>query len=254
MSFIFHRNGDEFAMAAIIIVCLVLYNANSTAKEQQATGKLEIANISVFSGIGTITFSYVCQHSSFIVYNSLKDKSLESWTKVSRYSILLTGIISISFAVGAYLAFRDQTEPDVLKSFHNSKFFIDFARFLLGITMIFTYPMENFVFRHCVSEINRVYIGSSLLHPHIIAFTCWIVVLLIGLSFEDLGFVFELTGSISGIAIAFIFPALCYFTTRRIHTQGVFESKFYFVCNFLMLTLGVFVMIFGTFQSISNIL
>lgn len=243
-------------LAEILLVIVVVYHAPQASKQQNAQGELLLGRTTVFSGVGTIAFAYLCQHSSFIVFNTLKTPNKESWRKVAKYSLIATGIISLTLSIGAFICFLNQTEPDILKSFHENQIFIDFARILLGITMVFTYPMENFVFRHCFTELGSRYFNvTTVTNRYLFTLStvlCWIFSLLIALNFENLGLIFELIGSISGVSLGFIIPSLCYFKTKKYYKVEEFESNMFYYGNVIMFWFGLSVMIIGTIQALTK--
>ena len=64
-----------------------------------------------------MAFAFVCQHSTFIVFNTLQQPTLENWVTVSRISLVTSGIVSLVTALVGYLSFFDSTEANILNSF-----------------------------------------------------------------------------------------------------------------------------------------
>ena len=89
-----------------------------------------------------------CQHSAFIVANSLENKTRQRWSWVTKQSIGLSAILCAILGICGYLGFLNQTKGDVLNNFPLGTVQADGARILLAFTMFFTYPMESFVARH----------------------------------------------------------------------------------------------------------
>merc|ERR1719150_2512476 len=121
--------------------------------------------------------------------------------------------------IAGYLAFRDTTDGDILNNFSYKNDFINVARFLLALTMVFIYPMESYVCRHVIFEIffadapkgswrlelaksSRKYLlpGLSLL--------LWIIAVSIGANISETGVILELTGAIGASLLAYVFPCL----------------------------------------------
>lgn len=143
-------------LADVLLIIIVLIVAPSTAHKEGLSihaDDLSIMNTTVFAGIGTFSFALICQHNSFLVFKSLKVPSSENWLFVSYASILTALILCFCFAVSGYLNFLDETKGDLLKNFPDDSNSIGFARALLAICMILTYPMECFVSRHCLLSI-----------------------------------------------------------------------------------------------------
>ena len=125
--------------------------------------------------------------------------------------------------------------------------------------MVFTYPMENFVVRHCIRDVSLVCLPKtgffSEEYHHSLSLTIWTLSLIIGLSFDNLGFVFELIGAVGGVSLGFIFPALCYFRVRRISkSQNKISHQWSYAGSLhtFMLCFGVVVMFIGAYQAIEK--
>lgn len=129
--------------------------------------------------------------------------------------------------------------------------------------MIFTYPMENFVVRHCVAD-SLAYVGGMSESPihrlhYSLSIGIWVAVLAIGLSVENLGFVFELIGAIGGTALGFMFPAMCYFQISRKQEPTTYENSLFhkrddiYLGNLVMFFFGFFVMLIGTYQAFAKV-
>ena len=107
----------------------------------------------LFIGLGILSTAMACQHSAFIVSGSLENKTMTRWAKVTGFSITISAILCLILGTCGYLGFLDATQGDVLNNFAQDEFLPNGARFLLAITMFFTYPMESFVARHVVVQL-----------------------------------------------------------------------------------------------------
>jgi sodium-coupled neutral amino acid transporter 11 len=105
-------------------------------------------NNTLFIGLGILSTAMACQHSAFIVANSLENKTRSRWSWVTKQSIGLSAILCAILGICGYLGFMGQTQGDVLNNFPLGTVQADGARILLAFTMFFTYPMESFVARH----------------------------------------------------------------------------------------------------------
>mmetsp|Transcript_17756 Transcript_17756/g.26400 ORF Transcript_17756/g.26400 Transcript_17756/m.26400 type:complete len:638 (+) Transcript_17756:154-2067(+) len=105
-------------------------------------------NSTLFVGLGILSTAMACQHSAFIVANSLEDKTRKRWSWVTKQSIGVSAILCLILGIFGYLGFLGETQGDVLNNFPMGTMQADGARILLAFTMFFTYPMESFVARH----------------------------------------------------------------------------------------------------------
>jgi amino acid permease len=146
----------------LIIILIVVSVAPDAARRQDispsltdGTGTLAYFSPRLFAGIGTLSFAFVCMHNSFIVYRSLRDRTEQNWRKVAYGSVAFCLCIAMTFGLSGYLAFGNQVQGDVLNNFILPRVSIDWARGLLATCMIFVYPMEMFVSRHCAISLMK---------------------------------------------------------------------------------------------------
>lgn len=205
-------------IAVVVILFLILLHAPSAAQTSafiiDAKQRWIIISPNFFRGIGAIAFAYVCQHSSFLVYGSLKAPSLERWRAVTHISVGFAAIMCVGFGIAGYLPFVNGVCPDVLNSFARNDPITGVARLLLAFTMLFTYPMEFFVTRHAIiSVIRRLWPSgfqgnhsiSDRLH-YMVSLPIWLVTTALGTFSTDLGIILEITGSVAAVFLAFILP------------------------------------------------
>lgn len=206
--------------ADVVIVLLVLARASFGAENWPAEQEgaivpsFSFAEPSIFAGLGGISFAYVCQHSSFIVFNTLKQPTTANWRTVNLGSVGTAFAISMVLGLAGYLAFFNQTRANVLNNFACDDTAINVARLLLAFTMVTTFPMEHFVARH---SIYALFHGKSPpnnampLKWHFgITLTLWSIALLVGLTVTDLGKILQFTGAFSASVLGYIVPAMCH--------------------------------------------
>jgi len=162
--------------------------------------------------------------------------SLIPLPQVTHISVGFAAAVCVTIGVAGYLPFVNGVCPDVLNSFPRSDPATSGeraaaacaaasaaacaappaltraagARFLLAITMFFTYPMEFFVTRFAIiSAIRRRW--SHVQHkdntPHYtVTALLWLVTTLLGTFSTDLGIILDVTGSVAAVFLAFILP------------------------------------------------
>ena len=114
--------------ADIALVLIVLIAAPQASEQQNIshnTDKISILNPSIFVGIGTMSFAFVCQHNSFIVFRTLKEKTASNWRKVAR------GSISFSFLMCSTLGIAVRTYILLLHLFHLILFLFFLSLFIV---------------------------------------------------------------------------------------------------------------------------
>lgn len=237
------------AITIIIIVAGVQYQFSD--QYVVPPGAWNFAKSNFLQATGVISFAYVCQHNSFLLFSELKNNNLKRWRLGTHVSVFVAMIASIILAVVGYVTFFDETHGNILNNFDSTLPIIIAGRLLFAITMFLTFPLEVFVARFVLCEwvsSCRVYRGRSRLQfywPVHIGMTIGLVgvaLLLAIIVGSNLGVVLELCGSINAVALSLIFPPFCYLKLA----PGPLRSPKKIVCLILLW--------FGVFDAISSTL
>jgi sodium-coupled neutral amino acid transporter 11 len=94
----------------------VAHNTNTTYNSSDNT----IITFSIFAGVGTMSFAFVCQHNSFIIYNTIINPTYDKWKQVVYSSIGIALSLCLGVALGGYFSFGSYTIGDVLNNFPQS--------------------------------------------------------------------------------------------------------------------------------------
>lgn len=206
-----------------------------------------------------MTFIFVCQQSSFIVYNSLKKPNEKRWRIVTQSSIGLSLFLSLVLAVISYLYLRDTVDSDILNNFTHTNSMINIARLLLAMTMVFTYPMEHFIVRHCIMQVIAARLKNNRSSKknmqmftfvyYLVTVCLWAICLMIGVVVDDVGVVFSFVGSFCSSIIGYILPGLVIFRANSMWTDKNqwFSLKFY--VSLFMIVFGAVCFVAGSVQS-----
>jgi amino acid permease len=138
--------------ADVILIIMIFIASFRATKEQSEHFQLsdwDDVSISLFSGIGTMSFAFVCQHNSFLVFQTLKTPTITTWKKVANLSVAFSYFLCLILGLTGFFAFFPFLKGDLLNNFPTGYITIAIARALLGGSMLLTYPMESFVARHC---------------------------------------------------------------------------------------------------------
>jgi amino acid permease len=133
----------------IIMIFIASFRATKEQSEHFQLSDWDDVSISLFSGIGTMSFAFVCQHNSFLVFQTLKTPTIKTWKKVANLSITFSYCLCLILGLTGFFAFFPFLKGDLLNNFPTGYITIAVARALLGGSMLLTYPMECFVARHC---------------------------------------------------------------------------------------------------------
>eukprot|EP01034_Spumella_vulgaris_P024325 gene24325-30648_t len=140
------------AMVAFIVIVVVVAPSASSHQERHFTSSnINDFNASLFAGVGTMSFAFICTHNSFIVFRSLRVRTMRTWTKVTHMSILVSFALCASFGLIGFFCFYPYVEGDLMNNLPSeTNVSVCVARALLALTMVLTYPMECVVSTHCL--------------------------------------------------------------------------------------------------------
>ncbi|KAH9908110.1 aspartic peptidase domain-containing protein [Xylariomycetidae sp. FL2044] len=199
-------------ISMVIIVTTVVVQGVLTPSEDRGSFSTPLLTVNegIFQAIGVISFAFVCQHNSLLIYGSLRTPTLDNFAKVTHYSTGVSMLACLVMALAGFLAFGDRTLGNVLNNFPADNAMVTVARLCFGLNMLTTLPLEAFVCREVMLE--YYFPGRPFdLRLHL-AFSTGLVASAVALSLVtcDLGVVFELVGATSACALAYILPPLCY--------------------------------------------
>jgi amino acid permease len=87
----------------------------------------------------------VSQHTVNLAFESLKPeiRTIETWKKVSTWSLLMASIISLTVGLVVYMTFWQDTQSDLFDMYPPMRI-VDLAKLLLCVTMLLTFPLPFF--------------------------------------------------------------------------------------------------------------
>ena len=227
---------------SVIFDCLMVIIVATNAPISENVYDLESAKImlrssfiypkTLFTGLGVLSFAFVCQHSAFIIAGSLKNPVRRRWGRVTSLSLFVCALLASTIGVTGYIGFQDKTEGNILNNFTALETMTasNTARALLCTTMFFVYPMESFVCRHVFVVLffqgRRAHEGDD--HSVLarvdrrigLTLFLYICALIPAIIFEDLGSILSITGAIGGSCLSYIGPGASYLA---IHAKDVLE-------------------------------
>ena len=57
-----------------------------------------------------LRFAFMCQHNSFLIFHSMKEKSLARWRIVTLITATIAFVFTVIYALTGYIVFGQQTE------------------------------------------------------------------------------------------------------------------------------------------------
>jgi solute carrier family 38 (sodium-coupled neutral amino acid transporter), member 11 len=141
------------SIAADFFMVLFICARSHTAAKKQDTmfdppGDITVVNgTSIAAGLGTISFAFVCQHSSFLVFQSMKEGTLANWKRVSDVSLVIAGTLCLLLGLVGYLSFGDYTQGDIMTNFGSN------GESLFCIVLLFILISVSVTLHECVSNV-----------------------------------------------------------------------------------------------------
>ncbi|KAI5956435.1 hypothetical protein KGF54_000910 [Candida jiufengensis] len=230
--------ASAFALVGMfIIVLLTVIRAPFVSSDMRGeiTTVNYIINKNIFKGISVISFALVCHHNTMFIYQSISNKNLKKFQKLTHLSCIISMIFCMIMGINGFLNFGSLTKGNILNNFKSSDNWINIARFCFGLNMLTTFPLEIFVVRDVIKEIifskkasvqgltsfdfelssKQHYIITTILvfsSMSVSLFTC------------NLGIILELIGATSASLMAYILPPLCYMKLNFLELGGVWSK------------------------------
>lgn len=200
-------------LAIVVIIIIKAPMAPSEYKGTFSAGEL-IITPRIFQGISVISFALVCHHNTSFIYFSLKNPSLKRFGQLAHVSLILSCIVCLTAGYSGFLNFKNMTYGNVLNNFPSDDNVINFARFLFGINMLTTFPLEIFVLRDVIRDI--IYYREDRSDPEVlstrmhflITSVAVFIIMSIALITSNLGALLELIGATTASLMAYILPPL----------------------------------------------
>jgi sodium-coupled neutral amino acid transporter 11 len=73
--------------ADTLLILILVVASPEEASREKIKPVFNFINSSLFAGIGTISFAFVCQHNCFLVFQSLTEQTYDNWKKVANLSV-----------------------------------------------------------------------------------------------------------------------------------------------------------------------
>uniref|UniRef100_A0A8C2DIK3 Putative sodium-coupled neutral amino acid transporter 11 n=1 Tax=Cyprinus carpio TaxID=7962 RepID=A0A8C2DIK3_CYPCA len=222
-----------------ILITVVVRAATLGPQIPASDGAWVFARWNAIQAVAVMSFAFICHHNSFMIYGSLREPTLSSWSLVTHVSVGTAVLVSAVFAAAGYVTFTGYTQGDIFENYCRNDNLATFGRFCYGVSIITTFPLECFVTREVISN---VFFKGELSNTTHVIITLVIVsaATALSLSYDCLGIVLELNGVLSAIPLMFIFPAACFLKLsdgRWFRGENLIPS--------IILAAGVCVMIIG---------
>nr|XP_054767106.1 putative sodium-coupled neutral amino acid transporter 11 [Lytechinus pictus] len=201
------------SLVLLVFIMIIVIVRLATMDVPHTEGAWAFGKPTFFESIGIIMFAFICQHNSFLVYDSLEQATSSRWAKVTHISVFGAGIMCAVIGICGYVTFTGHTQGDLLENYCYNDVLVNIARVFFAVTIMCTFPLECFVCREVIENtmVRQGWVDSPQpLQRHLIL-TLIIVGLVLGISMSTscLGLVLTVNGVICAVPLI-CFPSLCY--------------------------------------------
>eukprot|EP00550_Attheya_septentrionalis_P000092 CAMPEP_0198288892 /NCGR_PEP_ID=MMETSP1449-20131203/7254_1 /TAXON_ID=420275 /ORGANISM="Attheya septentrionalis, Strain CCMP2084" /LENGTH=727 /DNA_ID=CAMNT_0043987129 /DNA_START=228 /DNA_END=2411 /DNA_ORIENTATION=- len=198
-----------------------------------------------FTGLGVLSFAFVCQDSSFIIAGSLSRPTKKRWAQVTRAGISTCTVLALLCGTCGFLGWGEETQGNILNNFTDPRTerAANVGRALLGTTMFFVYPLASYVARHvCIVLFfrgRRAHDGDdhTVLARRdrrlVLTTVLYLLALIPALFLNELGVVLAVTGAIGGSCLSYIGPGVIYLAIFGVEFFVLITQKWGSVSKFL---------------------
>ncbi|XP_061308137.1 putative sodium-coupled neutral amino acid transporter 11 isoform X2 [Pezoporus flaviventris] len=137
-------------LTIVILIVVMVRTVTFSPQVPKSENAWIFAKSNAVQAVGVMSFAFICNHNSFLIYGSLEEPTLKNWSRVTHVSVSLAVIISVVFATCGYMTFTGYTEGDLFENYCRDDSLATFGRFCYGVTVILTFPLECFVTREGV--------------------------------------------------------------------------------------------------------
>ncbi|CAH2305645.1 sodium-coupled neutral amino acid transporter 11 [Pelobates cultripes] len=206
----------SLVLTTIVLLIIIIRTSTLTSIIPPTADAWVFVKSNAFQAVGVMSFVFMCHHACFLIYGSLEEPTVSTWSRITHASMILSLCISLQYSIFGYVSFTGFTQGDLFENYCKHDNLVTIGRFCYALTIILTYPMECFVAREVIAN---VFFGGTLTSSLHLVVTLMVVSLTttISLACECLGMVLELNGILSATPLVFIIPPVCYLKLSSDH-------------------------------------
>ncbi|KAI8128432.1 hypothetical protein FF38_10022 [Lucilia cuprina] len=219
----------SLACVVFILLAVIINLISGDYKITDTAESWKFANSDVIPATGIMVFAFMCHHNTFLVYQSMRNATMERWEKVTHISIGFAWTVAALFGIAGYSTFRALSQGDLLENYCWNDDLMNFSRVLFSISILLTFPIECFVSREIVRHMVHRFVLKEPIseltdekdpkqekgaevdeYSRNITLAIVFSAFVISPMTECLGSVLELNGLMAAIPLAYILPGLAY--------------------------------------------
>ncbi|CDF91782.1 ZYBA0S14-00980g1_1 [Zygosaccharomyces bailii CLIB 213] len=245
------------ALVSMVVIVFTVIIRGPELKSHSMRTALTLEDIlitpRIFRGFSVISFALVCHHNTSFIYFSIKNRSLQKFSRLTHISTSISVIFCMIMGFSGFAVFGQKTKGNILNNFPGNDTAINVARFCFGFNMLTTFPLEIFVLRDVIASfILGERPGGE---PGALSKKCHFIItsilvfgtMSISLLTCNLGTIFELIGATTASTMAYILPPWANLLLTK--QKKSFRQKLPF---FACITFGFSIMFISSAQTIMD--
>lgn len=208
----------SLVVTAFVLLAIIIRLFTLGPFVPQSNDAWVLAKPGITQAVAIASFAYMCHHSTFLLYGSLKQPTEARWARLTHVSVFTSALIEIFFALFGYATFTGFVQGDLLENYCHGDHLMNAARIMFCVTILLTSPIECFVARDLIMNTLSGQNGNceesttktNFLSKIIVTFSLVTATCLISFSTDCLSIVLEFNGVFAAIPLAYVLPALCY--------------------------------------------
>ena len=231
-----------------LLYATILVFSNFCSSEVSDSVSVTVAGAGVLQALPIFVFSYNFHYNMPVYYNDLEGRSIRKMLLIVAAVYTTVTVSYVVIGISGYFSFGDLVKSNVMESLPNGTA-VTISRVLLGMMIVFTYPVVQFATRGAVARTFDLSESSIYLAIGIITVT-----MLLSALIPNIGIVLGYNGAIFGVAQHYFIPSLAFYNiSGRSECQdkipNVYRTGALFVC-----ASGVIVGILGLVGTTINII
>ncbi|KAJ2954653.1 hypothetical protein O0L34_g2948 [Tuta absoluta] len=173
---------------------------------------------------------------------------------VLNVGMVIVGTIFITVGFLGYLKWGDDVAGSLTLNLRPGHVLSNVVQGVIAIAMLFTYPLQFYVPVKITWPALQKRLGAASPVAKELGYRALLVLLtfILAESIPELGLFISLVGAVSSVALALVFPPLIEMVMASQKPSGL--TSFILVKNCIIITMGLFIFVTGTYESISSII
>ncbi|KNC53272.1 uncharacterized protein AMSG_08763 [Thecamonas trahens ATCC 50062] len=249
------RHTSFFGVAAILyVVFVVIFQFFSQHSGEISKADVEVVNATprFFLAFPLTVISFTAQFNLPAFYRELNNRSPRRMMICVIATLVLCFTVYGSVAIIGYFTFGTNTLSDILESYPQKSKLVLAARLAMSVNILSTYPLVNHALRENVLDLFVEKSKHSFRLLSIISVVTTLLFAGIAIVVPNIGVVVDYNGSINGVSIVYVIPAVAYWVITRRSSASSLQRGFTWVAAAVGVVCGLLGIVFTTLNLVDE--